>query len=376
MAIRPKLVLAGGGHAILPFLNHAKEIDDSADITLINENRYLYFSGMIPEYLGGTYNEEDIRIDLEGLCHLNKVTFVQARAIKLNVEDRLLTCSDNQTFTYDLLIFDIGSIPPPGSAFSNAVPIKPFFRLIDLNSALLQSTIKNMLITGGGAAGVEIALNISARKQKELMEGTFSIHLVEQAKRLLPSFSGSMSNYATKLLLKRGTKLYLSSTIRRYDNNRVELTSGNIIDTDYLLWATGTESQPLFRNAGLPVDEKGNLKVNARLQCPEHPEIFAAGDCAHLISYPSLSKIGVHAVKQGPPLKNNLFTIIKSWKQQGAFNDKKLRTFKPYPVSPLILSAGKKDAIWTAGNFWIHHPFMLYLKHFIDRRWIRQYQQS
>ena len=86
MVIRPKLLLVGGGHAILPFLVNASHFRNLADITLINEHPYLFYSGMIPEYLGGHYTKEDVTIDLGRLCKLNGITFVSAKAQNLHID--------------------------------------------------------------------------------------------------------------------------------------------------------------------------------------------------------------------------------------------------------------------------------------------------
>lgn len=373
MAIRPKLVLAGGGHAILPFLVHAKEISNSADITLINEHRYFYYSGMIPEYLGGEYNTEEIRIDLQRLCRQNKVTFIKSRAEHLEINDRIITTSDHQEVHYDAAVFDIGSVTRSPASIPDSHTVKPFYRLQDLDLALFGGTLRNLVIVGGGATGVEIALNISARKLKEIQNGSFNLHLIEQSERLLPAFPHPMSVYVNRLLLDRGVNIHLSSVITGYRNNTTTLSSAKTIKTDFLLRATGTVSQPIFRNAGLAVDGNGFLNVNEYLQCPDHPEIFAAGDCANLLPYPELKKTGVNAVKQGPVLKKNLFLMMNSMARREAAPRHGLKPFRPYPVAPAIISCGQHTAIWTAGRFWIAHPLMLQLKHLIDRRWIRKY---
>lgn len=50
------LLLVGGGHAMLPALQHARRwTSRGVRVTLLDENRYLYYSGMVPEYVGGVY---------------------------------------------------------------------------------------------------------------------------------------------------------------------------------------------------------------------------------------------------------------------------------------------------------------------------------
>lgn len=375
MANRPKLVLAGGGHAILPFLTHAREIDDRGDITLINEHRFLYYSGMIPEYLGGFYAQDDIRIDLEQLCRENEVNFVASKIERLQVDKRKVVTSDDRQFDYDMIVFDIGSVPPELPISAETEPIKPFHRLEALNKSLQDHSFKNMTIVGGGAAGVELALNISSRMRKYIVTGDFRLHIIEKSGRLLPAFKKSLSEFATKRLSGNGVDIHLSSTIKSYKEGTVTLESNQEIETDYLLTATGTVAQPLFRDAGLTVDGRGFLKVNNSLQCPDYPEIFAAGDCAHIISMPGLKKIGVNAVKQGPILRENITIALKALSDHSKTNNLPLKKFSPHYIAPLILSTGQKDAVWITKSIWAHHPLMSRLKHFIDRRWIGQYQK-
>ncbi len=374
MANRPKLVLAGGGHAILPFLAHARKISDWANITLINEHRFLYYSGMIPEYLGGFYNQDDIRIDLEWLCRENEVNFAESKIEQLMVDERKAVTSDNRQFDYDIIAFDIGSVPPEIPQITRANTVKPFHRLETLNKSLQDHSIKNMTIVGGGAAGVEVAMNISSRMREYIVTGDFSLHIIEKSGRLLPAFKKSLSEFVTKRLSGNGVDIHLSSTIKSYKEGTVTLESNQETETDYLLTATGTVAQTLFRDAGLPVDGRGFLKVNNTLQCPDHPEIFAAGDCAHIISMPELKKIGVNAVKQGPILRENITIALKALSNHSKINNLPLKKFSPYFIAPLILSTGQKDAVWTTESIWVHHPLMSRLKHFIDRRWIRMYQ--
>ncbi len=374
MANRPKLVLAGGGHAILPFLAHARKISDWADITLINEHRFLYYSGMIPEYLGGFYDQEDIRIDLERLCRENEVNFAESKIERLMVDERKAVTSDNRQFDYEMIVFDIGSVPPEIPQITGAEPVKPFHRLEILNKSLENRSIHNMTIVGGGAAGVELAMNISSRMREYIVTGDFRLHIIEKSGRLLPAFKKSLSEFVTKRLSGNGVDIHLSSTIKSYKEGTVTLESNQEIETDYLLTATGTVAQTLFRDAGLHVDSRGFLKVNDTLQCPDHPEIFAAGDCAHLISMPELKKTGVNAVKQGPVLRENITIALKTLSDHSKTDNLHLKAFSPYFITPLILSTGQKDAIWTTETMWIHHPLMLRLKHYIDHKWIRQYQ--
>ena len=65
---------------------------------------------------------------------------------------------------------------------------------------------------------------------------------------------------------------------------------------------TGAVAFPLFRGAGLPLDDRGFLIVDDALRSVADPRIFAVGDCATLAHYPEIPKAGVYAVRQAPVL--------------------------------------------------------------------------
>jgi hypothetical protein len=50
-----------------------------------------------------------------------------------------------------------------------------------------------------------------------------------------------------------------------------------------------------------------------------------------------------------------------------------LKTFKPLPVTPLIISNGPDHAISTAGSFTISGKSQARLKYLLDMRWMEKY---
>jgi selenide,water dikinase len=369
---------------MLPTIAQARAwTDRGIDVTLIDPQRWLYYSGMVPEYLGGVYDLDEIRIDLERLARKAGMSFVRERATALDPESRRVTTADGDEHPYDLLAVDVGAVNP--AVPDAAVATKPIFRIRELEPAIREALAAptgtlRLVIVGGGAAGSEIALNVTGRFHAAGRAEDLHLTIVEQKDHLLPRFPAGMQRYAASRLRERGAVLRLGTTVERVEKRSgdalVQMRTGgadaDAVHADAVLWATGTVGPAFLGESGLPTDDRGFLQVTEQLRTPPHPRIFAAGDCATIRARP-LPKVGVHAVKQGPDLRANLDRSLRHLSAGSVPSASSLTSFRPYPFAPLVLSTGTRAGLWTAGSLWAAHPWLLRLKHWIDRRWIRTY---
>ncbi len=363
---------------MLPVLVRAREWTNAGiDVSLVDETGVLFYSGMTPEYLGGVYEEEEVGIPLDVLCRGNGVRLIRARAVALDVDERVIRLEDGSAETFDVAAFDIGSVTP--RAPSLVVPTKPLDSLIALRHRTEQvlddmSQVLRLVIAGGGAAGVEIALNIRGLFAARGRLAALKLCIVESDDRLLPRFPSGMGAYASRLL--SDCDIRFDSRVEHVTETTARLSDGSTVEAGIVLWATGSTGRPIFSDVGLSCDENGFVRVAQTLQHDLYPEIFAAGDCAAVNGHEHLRRIGVHAVRQGSVLAANLAAAVGALQRREALDALDLGRFRPYPVAPLILSTGRPEAMWSAGKFWLHGRALLRLKHFIDRRWIRQYQDD
>lgn len=371
-----RLLLVGGGHASLPLLTAADAlVQDGIDVTLLNDSPRLYYSGMVPEYLGGVYSRDQTTIDLERLCEQAGVRFVLGRAEHLDARVQAVETTHGETHTYDIAAFDIGTVNP-GQAQS-VIRTRPLHRIEALEAfvgAALASEgpPQQLAVVGGGAAGVELTLNVSARVAAR-RPGALSIVMLEPGERLLPHFPTRMSRQAARLLSERGVDVRLRTRVDRAQDGLLHLDGGERITTDAVLWATGGIGPSIFREATLRVDERGFVRVGPTLQVHESPALFVAGDSAMIDGYEHLDRIGVHAVRQGPVLRDNVFAAIRALQDGRRPDSAAMTAFRPYPIAPLILSTGSPTGWMKLGRFSLHGGPILRLKHKVDRRWMERY---
>ena len=359
-------------------------------VTLVNDAPYLFYSGMTPEYIGGKYQPDEVRIDLAGWCRKNGVRFVCSPASSLNVARRVLYTESGVALPCDLAVFNLGATNPLQRKAGDAVLTKPL-RHIERLAGWLEEVLsqpqpqpqprRHLVIVGGGPAGTEVMLNVSARLRRSARPDALRLTLVHPEDRLTPQFGRGLGRRAERTLRARGVELRLGEEVARVEESRIRggathcvaLESGECLAADMVLWATGTAGQPLFREAGLPVTEKGYVRVRRDLRSIAAPWLLAAGDCAAVEGL-ELDRSGVNAVREGLVLRDNLNRLVRATGQGRRLEGVRLEPFRPHPVSPYLLSTGAPEAMLALGpTLWLRGRALLWLKHYLDRRWTGLY---
>lgn len=370
-----RFLLVGAGHASLPLLTHARELAAAgAEATLLTDRPELWYSGMTPEWLGGVYTRADVTVPVGPICEREGVRLVQGTAVHLHREAREVETARGGRIGYDLVAFDIGAVNPLSDRAGGAVPTKPLHQIealgAFLDTAAQEHEERRLVIVGGGAAGVEVALNVTARPDLERLQVT----IVEPSGRLVGGLPQRLAAGVADTLRQRGADIRLDTTVADVRGGTVHLDGGDALAADAVLWATGSVGPSLFAEAGLQTTENGFVRVTAGLQSVDDPRVFVAGDSAAVDGHEDLPRIGVHAVKQGPVLRENVGRAVRALGRRQPLDEVAWRPFRPYPVAPLILSTGERSAWYAAGPLAVHGTPVLRLKHAVDRRWIDPYR--
>lgn len=361
------LVLVGGGHSHVAVLKmFGMRRLPGVRVTLVSKDAWTPYSGMLPGYIAGHYSFEEAHIDLRPLCRFAGARFIRGEVAGLDLDDKRVLIRDRLGLKFDLLSINIGSTPRaadiPGAS-THALPIKPIEQFLAGWKKIVEQHAGRIRIAvvGGGAGGVELTLACRHRLLSENPE----FHLVTDTDVLLASHNRATQKKFDRILRERGIAIHLGHRVISVDRNKLACEGGATVPFDTLLWVTNAAAPKWPKEAGLAVDEHGFIAVNDRLQSLSHPDVFAAGDVAAVEGHPR-PKSGVFAVRQGMPLARNL---------RATLSDELLRPFKPQKHFLSIISTGDQYAVASRNSWAVEGGWVWEAKDWIDRRWMRQYQE-
>ncbi len=371
------LVLVGGGHAHVAVLKRFGMAPmPGVRVTLVTRDVHTPYSGMLPGFVAGHYDFDDMHVDLGPLARFAGAALIHDEAIGLDLVNRQVICRDRPPVVYDVLALDIGATPDFSDlegAEANAVPIKPIgsflARFEDLRARVRARTGPVRIgVVGAGAAGIEIVLALRHRLRAERVGSghdpeQLEFHLIGADADPLPAFGAGARQRIARILASRGVRVYLGRAVARVEPGRVRLAGGEVVDLDEILLATPARAAGWPKASGMAVDAHGFIEVDETLRSLSHPEVFATGDVAAMTRSPR-PKAGVFAVRQGPALTENLRRALAG--------------IRPLPFRPqrrhlAIVSAGDKYALAMRGDFVAEGAWVWRWKDWIDRRWMRRY---
>jgi NADH dehydrogenase FAD-containing subunit len=368
--IAKHLVLVGGGHAHLMVLSKLKEYTGRGHrVTLISPSAYHYYSGMGPGMLSGFYHPREIRFHIKKMAEDRGASYFQDAVIRVDPARRGLQLQSGSWIEYDVVSFNVGSdifqdnIVISGGSVLPVKPIKNLLKARELIMKSFQDRTADILVVGGGPAGLEISGNVWKLLSDNGIMGRIT---VVSGGRMLAHFPDRARTIAFKSLRRRSIDVLEDISIRRLERGKATLTDGTTLACDIVLLATGVKPPLLFLKSGLETSQDGALPVNAYLQSVSYPEIFGGGDCISFQDY-TLPKVGVHAVKESRILFNNLHATL---------NGGELMRYKPQRNYLLIFNLGDGRALLWRQSLVIEGKAAWWLKNYIDRKFIRKFQLS
>lgn len=370
------LVLVGGGHSHVTVLKRfGMHPLPGVRLTLICRDVHTPYSGMLPGFIAGHYSYDDVHIDLGPLAQFAGARFYHDEVIGVDLKNRTLSCRHHPDVSYDVLSINIGSTPGfsqvPG-ADQVVVPVKPISNFVERWQRLVTRVfairdVARIGVVGAGAGGVELTLAMQFRLRQLLQEAgrtdTLEYHLFSGSATILPTHNRRVQARFRRVLAARGVQVHEGCQVVEVDKAGLRCADGSTYRLEEKLWVTDAVAPAWLGAAGLAVDERGFVLVNAALQSVSHPEVLAAGDVAAVVPYPR-EKAGVFAVRQGKPLARNLRRVLLG---------RAPKPFVPQRQWLALMSTGDKYAIASRGHWSLEGRWVWSWKDWIDRRFMRQY---
>jgi selenide,water dikinase len=375
--IATDIVLVGGGHAHVHVLAaFAMRPLPGVRLTLVTRDLMTPYSGMLPGVIAGLYTSEQAHIDLVRLAAATGTRLIQAEAVGLDRANKRVLLAGRPPVAYDMVSIDVGIAPALtaiAGAAEHAIAVKPIGSFINKFNGLLTNSQRpdgprRIAVIGGGAGGVELLLSVRTRLLAEARNAgqnpaAFSFALVTDGE-ILATHNSRVRAAFRRVLAARGIALHERRRARAVTARAIELEGGITLDADAVLVTTEAAAPAWFRDTGLALDLGGFLSAGSTLQVTNDPDVFAVGDCAALLATPR-EKAGVYAVRAGPPLAENLRRRARG---------EPLRAWRPQRRHLALISTGERYAVASRGGFKAEGAWLWTLKDWIDRRWMRMYQ--
>mmetsp|Transcript_19625 Transcript_19625/g.34920 ORF Transcript_19625/g.34920 Transcript_19625/m.34920 type:complete len:889 (+) Transcript_19625:17-2683(+) len=385
--IAREIVLVGGGHShVFAIKKFGMNPEPGVRITLITQHVLTPYSGMLPGHIAGQYTKEECHIDLGRLCRFGKARLVVANVCKIDRENKLVHVegSDRPPIRYDVLSLDVGSSPVMVAEVKGNIeptPVKPISNFSskwdDLLKAIETTDQANITVgvVGAGAGGVELCLSMQARIESLTKTSTSTrvkFVLISRSKSVCPSHNKAVQRKFARILKERGVEVVLDFEAVAVHDGQLIAKDGRVVDLDECVWCASAKTQDWLGESGLNVNPGGFVRVNETLESENTHNVFAAGDCADVVAHPR-PKAGVFAVRQGPPLAENLRRAVQNLNTS---KGKALLRFKPQSNFLGIIGTGTPLCIASRGSMALEGEWLYKLKDWIDRKWMAGYSSQ
>lgn len=343
------------------------------EITLISEDTYTPYSGMLPGLIAGHYSFDDCHINLRQLCQWAGIRFLCGTVEQLDCKEKKIICHHLSPISYDLLSINTGSRPRQQTidgALQYGCAVKPINTFLSqwrqwLISAMATNRIHQIIMIGGGAAGIEVILAMHYHiYNTSNIRAAFT--LITSDRNILSAHNKCVQNFFIRHLNQLGITIITNQKVTAITPHELLLTDGQSLAVDFAALAIDAGAQPWLVESGLQCDSKGFIQVDKFLRSISHPDIFAVGDNAAFTPSP-LPKAGVYAVRQGPVLTNNLIATLQR---------KPLRPFKPQHRFLSILTTGGRHAVASRGLFFAAGKWVWFWKNHIDRKFMARFSPT
>lgn len=300
---RPRVVIIGGGFGGLHAAKGLAHLP--TDVTLVDRRNHHLFQPLLYQVALAVLSPADIAQPIRSILrHQNNTEVLMDEVVGIDAAARQVSLKSGARLNYDYLVLATGSthsyfghdqwepLAPGLKTTEDATEIR---RRVLLAFELAERQMLeqgwhpplNFVVIGGGPTGVELAGAISDIAQlymrhdfRHIDPRKSRVLLLDGGPRVLATYPEDLSAKAEATLKHLGVEVHTNTKVTGIGPGWVE-ADGERMDAAVTLWAAGVQASPLGKMLGAPLDHRGCVIVDDRLNPPALPEVFVIGDLAH-----------------------------------------------------------------------------------------------
>jgi NADH dehydrogenase len=307
LTYRPRVVIVGGGFAGIHAARGLARLP--VDVTLVDRRNHHTFQPLLYQVALAVLSPADIAQPIRTiLSRQQNAQVLMDEVTGIDPDARQVTLASGAQLSYDYLVLATGAtysyfgrddwapLAPGLKTVEDAIEIR---RRVLLAFELAERQMVehgwhpplNFVVIGGGPTGVELAGAISDIAQlymrhdfRHIDPSKSRVLLLEGSPRVLGTYPEDLSAKAEASLRRLGVEVHTHTRVTAVGPGWVDAEANGAssrIDAAVILWAAGVEASPLGSLLGAPLDHRGCVLVDRRLNPPGMPEVFVLGDLAH-----------------------------------------------------------------------------------------------
>lgn len=375
-AARRRVLIIGGGFTGLQCARSLAN-DFRFEVTLFDRTNHHLFQPLLYQVATASLSAPDIGRSLRQILEkAPNVSVLMDEIVRIDTEANELEGKSGRRYGWDYLVVGVGART---SFFGNAdwerhtLGLKTLAEAQNIRRTVLANLeraertldeaerrkLMTVAIVGGGPTGVELSgafadliLRSLRGEFRHIDTAQLRIILIEGSPRILEAYDEDQSEYARHRLERLGAEVWTGRRVDNVSEGRLHFTDGETLEAAAIIWAAGVEAQPLTRQLGVPLaDRGGRITPLPDLSLPGRPDIFVGGDICRMKDVdgvpvpgvaPAAMQMGRHiarVLKEDQRLTDRAMTEKYDLRPKFRYRDKGLMAIIGRNVA--VVSAGK-----------------------------------
>ncbi len=271
-----RILILGAGYAgMAAAIQLAARVERRADVQLTVVNPQERFTERLRLHMTAT-GQRLADMNIPALLAGTGARFVAGWVTAVDAAAKTVRIDDDQVLYYDALVYALGSVADtsgvPGGE-EHAYSLDSVDGAEVLADRLTRLSGGTVVVGGTGLTGIETAAEIAERFP------ALTVVLVGR-EDVGATMNAKVRAHVRGALDRLGVRVRAGVEIAKVLPDAVELSGGERIVADLVLWTGGTRASTLAAAGGLTVDERGRIVTDRALRSVSHPDVYAVGDAA------------------------------------------------------------------------------------------------